>query len=345
MLFWFGYVAFKTTQNFIPDGSPAADLSFTAFMMMFWGQLALLLVKIPMVYALFFVLNRFLSRRWGIAKSILATILVFSVSMVLFVLAAHYIVLEGLYNIHVPLQSHLNMASWFYNFFVLASIAAVALTCKLVRLNIRQKAAQQEIVKKKLETELRFLKSQTNPHFLFNTLNNIYALARKKSDATAETVLKLSKLLRFMLYEAENASIPIAEELRMIESYIELEKIRYSDKLEISYTHSIDNNSQPIAPLILLPFIENAFKHGAGESRFDSFIHIEIFLHAGQLRFMIENSNSTQVAPKKSIEKIGLSNITRQLELLYPGHELTITNADDRFKVLLNLNLHTYATL
>ena len=115
-------------------------------------------------------------------------------------------------------------------------------------------------MRKKLETELQFLKSQTNPHFLFNTLNNIYALARKKSDSTADAVMKLSKLLRFMLYESQKKFISITDEIQVLDDFIELEKIRYGEKLQLIFNKSIDNESHPIAPLILLPFVENAFK-------------------------------------------------------------------------------------
>ncbi|MGB3528889.1 MAG: histidine kinase, partial [Saprospiraceae bacterium] len=199
-------------------------------------------------------------------------------------------------------------------------------------------------LRKKLETELQFLKSQTNPHFLFNTLNNIYALARKKSDATADVVMKLSKLLRFMLYESQKKYISISDEIQVLDDFIELEKIRYGEKLQLNFKKSIDNESHPIAPLILLPFVENAFKHGASESRFDPFINIDLKLDHSMLCFKIENSNSQDYATIKS-ENIGLNNIRRQLELLYPEHKLEIDNKNNTFSVSLKINLDKDASV
>ena len=209
---------------------------------------------------------------------------------------------------------------------------------------MRQKETEQEIIKKKLETELQFLKAQTNPHFLFNTLNNIYALARKKSDNTADVVLKLSKLLRFMLYESQKENITISEEIQVIDDYIELEKIRYSSGLKLNFLKSVDNELELIAPLILLPFVENAFKHGASESRFGSIINIDLYLLEGNLYFKIENSISSETQ-KMQPEKLGLKNIKRQLELLYPEHSLEIENDETHFAVTLNLKLNKSDTV
>src|SRR6185436_427309 len=137
-------------------------------------------------------------------------------------------------------------------FLDLLVIVGVVVAINQYRLYQRSRENQKQLVKDKLEAELKCLRTQTNPHFLFNTLNNIYALARKQSDRTADVVMKLSKLLRFMLYESRNLTITIAEELRILQDYIELEQIRYNDRLSINLETSIDNDSQAIAPMILL---------------------------------------------------------------------------------------------
>jgi len=199
--------------------------------------------------------------------------------------------------------------------------------------------ASQELLKKKLEIELQFLKAQTNPHFLFNTLNNIYALARKHSDKTADVVMKLSSMLRYMLYETSNGPIEIENEIKIINDYIELEKLRYSNRLKVIFSHSVDNYKEKLAPLILLPFVENAFKHGAGESRFKSYIYINLELNDKQLFFEIRNSKE-EINDEVIIENIGLSNIQRQLELIYPTHELSIENGNMEFIVKLKINLN-----
>jgi LytS/YehU family sensor histidine kinase len=215
----------------------------------------------------------------------------------------------------------------------------LALSLKLVRHNIRQRNEANELRRGKLEAELKFLKAQTNPHFLFNTLNNIYALARKKSEDTAEVVMKLSKLLRFMLFESDSEAITIEKEIQVIDDYIELEKLRYPpSRLKISFTKQIDNPSAPIAPLILLPFVENAFKHGASESREQSVIKIYLSLKSGKLEFNIQNTVHKKTNEQQS-RHIGLTNIRRQLELLYPHHSLQIEGKNTEFIVTLELTL------
>ena len=156
--------------------------------------------------------------------------------------------------------------------------------------------------------------------------------------------MKLSKLLRFMLYESRKNNISITEELRMLSDYIELEKIRYNERLTIRFTRTIDDVTQPIAPLILLPFVENAFKHGASETRFDSFIYISAHLQNGQLRFIVENSKEDD-GEETITENIGLSNVRRQLQLMYPEHNLDIIIRQDVFKINLTINLNRHAAV
>lgn len=223
-------------------------------------------------------------------------------------------------------------------------VAACAVAMKFLRMSWLSRTREKKLLQEKLEAELKFLRTQTNPHFLFNTLNNIYALARKKSDDTADVVMKLSKLLRFMLYESRKERIPVSAEIRMIEDYLELEKIRYNERLTIQFEKDIDDSAQQIAPLLLLPFIENAFKHGASETRFDSFIHIRVQLKAGQLQFCIENSKEEN-GETTVTDNIGLSNVRRQLELMYRDYHLQVDNQKDRFSVHLTINLNNDATL
>lgn len=223
-------------------------------------------------------------------------------------------------------------------------VSGLAVTLKLFRIQLFTRQREKDLIKQKLETELKFLRNQTNPHFLFNTLNNIYALARKKSDNTAEIVMKLSKLLRFMLYESGKQHISIAEEIKMLNDYLELEKIRYNERLTISFKRDIDNELQPIAPLLLLPFIENAFKHGVSETRFDSFIDIGLQVKDGILVFRISNTKEKE-EENTITDNIGLSNVRRQLELMYKTYQLQVQNENNLFKVLLTINLDSHAKL
>ena len=196
-------------------------------------------------------------------------------------------------------------------------------------------------MKEKLETELKFLRNQVNPHFLFNTLNNIYALTRKKSDKAPEVVMKLSELLSFMLYESGKESITLAEEIKILEDYIELERIRYNERLSVEFHKDLDDTSQAIAPLLLLPLVENAFKHGVSETRFDSFVRINMELKNAQFRFHIENTMPNGKTVNGS-HNIGLNNIRRQLELMYKHHEFTVKPQPTSFCVEMNINLDSY---
>jgi LytS/YehU family sensor histidine kinase len=152
-------------------------------------------------------------------------------------------------------------------------------------------------------------------------------------------VMKLSKILRFMLYESGRTFISIAEEIKLMEDYIDLEKIRYNQQLKVIFTKEIDNAEQPLSPLLLLPFVENAFKHGASESFFDASIHIALRLQEGQLFFYIENSKEEEAVPAPGGNNIGLTNIKRQLELMYTDHQLLVDNQPKKFIVQLKVNL------
>lgn len=219
--------------------------------------------------------------------------------------------------------------------------SGAATVIKQVRLQYAAKEREKALVREKLEAELKFLRNQTNPHFLFNTLNNIYALARKKSEQTPEAVMKLSKLLRFMLYESAKPSIKIEDEIRMLDDYIELEKIRYNSRLTVNFYREIDNLHEEISPLLLLPFVENAFKHGPGESHFDAYIHIDMTLQNGSLNFSVENTKESSEGAVVN-DNIGLRNVRRQLELLYPHYSLQVNNQESLFTVSLFINLKTH---
>jgi len=203
----------------------------------------------------------------------------------------------------------------------------------------KERVAQLE--KEKLKSELSFLKAQINPHFLFNVLSTVHALSRHKAPEAANVVIKLSEIMRFMLFEVKNRTITLAEEQKFLEDFIELEKIRFQQKLSVDFITDIDNPNEMIAPMILLPFVENAFKHGAAESRFHSFVHIYIKVKNKNLIFNVENSVELS-SPKDYHSGIGLNNVRRQLELLYPGHELKIEERPESFFISLRLNLNVY---
>lgn len=213
---------------------------------------------------------------------------------------------------------------------------------KLFHYNLKLRQTTQQLRLEKQEAELNYLKSQTNPHFLFNTLNNIYSLARDKSDLAPESILRLSKILRFMLYETSGAFISIGQELEIIIDYIALEKLRYDDSLAINFKHEIEDVKQPLPPLLIIPLVENAFKHGVSETSNQSFVDILLSAKQHQLIFVIKNSTENIHAEKRIKENIGLSNLRRQLELLYTDYNLSVQNEETSFTATLKINLGSH---
>ncbi len=203
------------------------------------------------------------------------------------------------------------------------------------------KQAEQQLRIEKQQAELNYLKSQTNPHFLFNTLNNIYSLARDKSDLAPESILRLSKILRFILYETGGDYIAIEQELKIISDYIDLEKLRYDDSLHISFKYDIEDMKQAMPPLLLIPFVENAFKHGASETRSNPFVDIYLSVNQRQLSFTVKNS--AEIFGEQNVkENIGLANLRRQLELLYKDFELLVQSGESVFTATLKINLASH---
>ncbi len=206
----------------------------------------------------------------------------------------------------------------------------------------RLKHASQQLLIEKQQAELNYLKSQTNPHFLFNTLNNIYSLARDKSDQAPESILRLSKLLRFMLYETGGDYIAIEQELKIITDYIALEKLRYDESLRINYNYDVEDMKQAVPPLILVPLVENAFKHGVSETRGMPFVDIHLTVKQRRLAFVVKNSTEATTAETGIKENIGLSNLRRQLELQYKDYQLSVQHQDSLFIATLNINLGSH---
>src|SRR5882724_1879842 len=284
VFFWIAYLSQDTLLAFLWSGTNSNNES-TAQLVWQSFQLCAALVppKIAFTYFMIYVImDRILKQNKVLVINVLCTI--GAIIIVLFSVRAIelYFVYPVLFKV-IPKRAFFNPFGFLFAFIDLGYVSGIAIVIKQVRLQIVGKEREKNLVKEKLETELKFLRSQTNPHFLFNTLNNIYGLARRKSDDTAEAVMKLSKLLRFMLYESRNPLIKIEDEIKMLDNFINLEKIRYTKKLTVDFKREIDNEQEQVSPLLLLPFVENAFKHGASENRFESKIDIDLNLNNGVL--------------------------------------------------------------
>ncbi|MBO9565234.1 MAG: histidine kinase [Niastella sp.] len=197
-------------------------------------------------------------------------------------------------------------------------------------------ARQQETMK----SELSFLRSQISPHFMFNVLNNMLAMARAKSDQLEPTILKLSSLMRYILYESDGDKVEIRKETEYLQSYIDLQRQRLSSKVALQINLNTSDSDQEIAPMLLIPFIENAFKHGTGHI-IKPEIQIDLYVKNNLLHFTVRNKfNAASTEIKDKTSGIGLANVKRRLNLLYPGrHTLLITDNDNWFTVSLQINL------
>jgi two-component system LytT family sensor kinase len=209
---------------------------------------------------------------------------------------------------------------------------------KVINQWLRSEQRTKEIANEKLQAELSFLKAQINPHFLFNTLNNIYALASAQSEHTAAAVMKLSSIMRYVLSEARNDLVPLEKEILFTSHYIELQKMRLTDKTSIDFTIKGDPAGRQIAPLLLLPFVENAFKYGISTREWSP-IRILLEINKDSLYFSISNHKHLNTSLKMTDNTgIGISNTKRRLDLLYEGrYELIIDDKTNDFSVHLNI--------
>lgn len=195
---------------------------------------------------------------------------------------------------------------------------------------------QQQLVIQNQRAELTFLRSQLNPHFLFNTLNNIYSLVYRKADTATKSIEKLTAILRYALYE-QSQLVPLTEEINNLRNFIELERIRYDYQLDLTFTIDGDERNILVPPFILIPFIENVFKHGDLRKP----ICLRLIIDEEQLSFEVENAVRTQ-RKQQQPGGIGIENMRRRLELLYPDqHELSIKEAHGSFQIILKLNLNS----
>jgi len=205
----------------------------------------------------------------------------------------------------------------------------------ILKIRNRWKQAEQE----KLNAELSYLKAQINPHFLFNVLNSIYSLAVVKSDETPTAVIKLSGMMRYVLNDAGHHMVPLSREIDYIRDYIELQRIRFGTSLPLTFTVNGTPSGQLIAPLILISFVENAFKYGINAAE-DAEINIDISINGHLLRFYVFNKKVTFNDIPAASSGLGIENTKKRLELLYSGrHTLDITDAADHFSVSLSLQL------
>ena len=221
-------------------------------------------------------------------------------------------------------------------------IAGASTVFKIISDWLRYQRDSKELQTQTMQSELKFLKSQINPHFLFNTLNNLYALTLKKSDKAPEIVIKLSEMMRYMLYECNEKKVLLSKEVNYLRNYLDLERLRQSDNIEIDFKVKGNVTNQKIAPLMFIPFLENSFKHGLNNQISKGFVTIILEVRPRAVHIFIENSKS-ETLPQQSHKRsggIGLVNVRRRLNLLYPdSYELNIHDNPMTYAVDLKINL------
>lgn len=334
-LFWFTYVSFFALVN-----AGGQDEFTEAFV----DQLIMLPVKLCSVYlTLYLLIPKYLLARkyWTFALSILLLMIVAG-------LVQRAIIYFIIYPLKYPDFALTELEPFIRSYKITRTVLQIAYVLifasaiKITKYWYHDQQRTRALASEKLEAELKFLKSQIHPHFLFNTLNNLYALSLKKSDDAPEVVLRLSGLVNYMLYDASAPRVPLSREIESIHNYIALEKIRYGNSLDIFFDVSGDISGTQIAPMLLLPFVENSFKHGASDETEDKWITVNLNVNNEYLTFKVENGKAEpRINPRENYPGgIGLKNVKRRLELLYPDrHELKIYDEDTTFLVKLKIIL------
>lgn len=236
-------------------------------------------------------------------------------------------------------QANLIDNQWSH-YVVLLLVVSFSSVLRIIKYWFVQERIQRDLERRNLQSELSFLKSQINPHFLFNTLNSLYALTLKKSDQAPEIVLRLSDMMRYMLYECNEKFVPLDSELRYIKNYLALEKVRYGDKAQIEFDYLTDRDDYNIAPLLFITFLENSFKHGLSHRIEKGFVTVYLQAEANQLELHVENSKADKKDDSYYQGGIGLKNVQRRLDLLYPNaYQLDIEQDEQTYSVHLSLRL------
>jgi sensor histidine kinase YesM len=292
--------------------------------------------QIPMMYFHLYVLvPKLLNRRYYVLYGVSTVALVFSYSYVNYTLLTMIpanVSSAGLMDYIGQLNPRYDIFEGFFTLVITYALKyagqAVSSQNKLLQLQ-----------KDNLILELNALKSQINPHFLFNTLNNIYSLSLRKSDKAPEMILKLSDMMRYVLYECNSGAVPIEKEIQFIKNYMDLERLRHGAEVKIQFTLNGNPGQNKIEPLLLIPIVENSFKHGINNQLEKGFIEIQ--MEVKDKKLSLQAYNSVQNGKRAEIKHgIGIDNVRKRLELLYPeNHRLQISPNEKTWKVNLELNL------
>jgi LytS/YehU family sensor histidine kinase len=334
-VFWLGYLSFKVYHEYLWTLSQYDELTpAQVFESALIAQSGILPVKMLFSYWLVYWLLPRTSQNFIKWFYILPA---FGITIILHRLAVVHLIIPLAYDQIPEVQQLFSLERITSATVDISMVAGIAAMLVLYSSNKAEKERASQLEKEKVVAELQFLKNQTNPHFLFNTLNNLYGLARKQSKKTPEAILQLSRFMRFVLYDANKPTITLQEEVQMIDNYISLEKLRFGQRIKVSFGYPEGLSGHLISPLILLPLVENAFKHGASELEEEGLINIRLAINGQLLNFEVENT--IRASEQEHQDGIGLSNLKRQLDLQYPSHQLESGYQGNLYKASLHINL------
>lgn len=301
-------------------------------------QFSIAMLPVVFAYIPLFLINtdllipRILRKKgvWPYLASLVVLVVLFSVIQML--------IKESVVPPHL-MRHHWN---WFWSYTPVIFVTAIATGYGFITYYIEQEKIRQEEHQERLQSELSFLRSQISPHFIFNILNSMVYLIRSKSDQAEPVTIQLSELMRYMLYESSDALVPLDKELEYLHNYIDLQRIRFEEDVEIKLSIEGTPAGQIIEPMLIIPFVENAFKHGVGLIQ-DPVIDVEILYDAADLHFTVRNKIAHEMEEKDRSSGIGLRNVKRRLELLYPGaHKVSTIQEGDWFVASLSLHFQKH---
>ncbi|MCB0655067.1 MAG: histidine kinase [Saprospiraceae bacterium] len=343
LLFWLLYLTWQAYAEYLYSFSAETSLALMQkIAASFIVESLLLPVKLGLCYATAYLIRKSLSegeRRTRIWKTVLLIILLVLLSILAHRWLSNYVAYPAALGafVDIPFWGPSYLANSTIDMMTVFGLFNVLNFFELRSVMVRDR----EIARReKLEAEIHFLRSQINPHFLFNTLNNIYVLAKNHPKQAPDAIHKLAGLLRFLLYESTRDLISIDHELEFIKDYLELEKLRYKPEKLALYTTFPESSRQSIAPMLILPLVENAFKHGISESQHQSFVNLKVILNESHLEVFVQNSYETMENAKNA--GIGLVNLRKRLKLLYREYHLHFTDENQVYSALLKINLSSY---
>jgi sensor histidine kinase YesM len=330
--FWCLYLSFFTYQVSLFSRGPEIDWSRVLTVVSIHMSCAMLIGYLNY----FIFLPRFLSEKKGL-RFILEFIAAFTLVILLRIHLERYFI-----DHYSHLEKYLYSPRFIVhvissNLFTVIFLGMIKFVVEWFEFESRKKNIENE----RLTAELNFLKAQINPHFLFNTLNNLYYLAYTKSSNTPEVIAKLSQMMRYMIYESNHAQVSLSKEIEYMENYISLERLRLNDQIPITFQLEGDPAQYRIAPFIFITFLENAFKHGVSNNNPNAWVKVSVRLVGKECIYEVENSKMPTAKPEAEEKSgIGLNNVTRRLELSYPERfELDVKDLPDRYVIKLNIIL------